>query len=228
MACENPKRSVQFPVDYVHVYMALIARNLLRMTAKFQIVHSEGLPPGGYVLACNHRSFLDPVIVGASLRRRIHYFARSSLWKIAPIRWALDLFGGIPVNRARPQASTMTRTIETLRAGRPLLMFPEGTRTKTGRMGRFRDGPALVARRAKVPVIPAYLLNTDQNWPRGALLPKLGRGNVAIHFGPPLYGNPQLKGREQDNDLSQRVEDWLRQAEQSLMSSQAKAPPADG
>lgn len=211
------RRPVQFPVDYIHISMALVARNLLGMTAKFRIIHCDRIPPGGYVLACNHRSFLDPVIVGASLRRRIHYFARSSLWKIAPIRWALDLFGGIPVDRSRPQASTMTKTIDTLRAGRPLLMFPEGTRTKTGRMGRFRDGPALVARRANVPVIPAYLLNTEQNWPRGAWLPKLGRGNVAIHFGPPLYGNPKLKGREQDNDLSMRVEEWLRNAEKRLM-----------
>ena len=96
MAQPTTRRPVQFPVDFIHIFMALIARNILAMTAKFHMVHSEGIPPGGYVLACNHRSFLDPVIVGCSLRRRIHYFARSSLWKIPPIRLALDLFGGIP------------------------------------------------------------------------------------------------------------------------------------
>ncbi|TVR42097.1 MAG: 1-acyl-sn-glycerol-3-phosphate acyltransferase, partial [Planctomycetota bacterium] len=165
----------------------------------------------------SHRSFLDPVVIGCALRRRIHYFARSSLWEIAPIRWTLELFGGIPVDREKPQASTISHTISVLRDGRCLLMFPEGTRTRDGRLGRFRDGPALVARRAQVPVVPVYLVDTEGAWPRGARLPVPGRGKVQVIFGPAMYSNPLLPARQQDDDLSQRIAAWLSQTERLIL-----------
>ncbi|TVR13762.1 MAG: 1-acyl-sn-glycerol-3-phosphate acyltransferase [Planctomycetota bacterium] len=212
----NVRPPLAFPVDYIHGFLGQFIRWWFRMTARLRIDYQGPVPRGGYVLACNHRSFLDPLALGCTLRRRIHYFARASLWKIPPIRWVLDLFGGIPVDRAKPQTTTIAAAVGVLRAGRPLLVFPEGTRTRTGRMGRFRDGPSLIARRAQVPVIPVYLKDTEGSWPRGAPLPIPGRGKVHIVFGPWMWPDQSLSVRERDAELTTRIELWLQAQEQRL------------
>lgn len=219
------RRALDFPTDYIHGYLGFIIRVYFIITARLTIQRHSPIPRSGYVLASNHRSFLDPLIIGCTLRRRIHYFARSSLWAIAPIRWTLNLFGGIPVDRDKPQAATVSHTVTVLREGRVLLMFPEGTRTRSGRLGRFREGPALVARRAKVPVLPIYLHRSESHWPRGAPLPIPGRGKVRVIFGPPMRPNSQLSPRQQDEELSQRIEQWLLATEHHLMGPAPRSRP---
>lgn len=216
------RRAMDFPVDYIHGCGSVIVRWYFRFTARLRIYYGGPVPRGGFLIVCNHRSFLDPLALGCTLRRRIHYFARSSLWKIAPVRWALDLFGGIPVNRSQPQSATITSTVTVLRQGRMLLMFPEGTRCRNGRLGQLRDGPALIARRAGVPIVPVYLDSTESSWPRGCPLPIPGRGKVGIHFGPPLWANKDLAPRQQDADLTLRVQRWLLQQE---IRSRGPLPP---
>ena len=213
-AAETPK---PHPSGALARGMQTVGGFILRMAARFlyrcRITYDRPLPPPPVLFAANHRSFLDPPAVGMCLRDPIAYFARSSLWKIPPIRFMLNLMKGIPVDRDSPGASSMRGAVERLRQGISVLVFPEGTRTRTGRLGRMREGPALFARRAGVPVVPVYLFRSDAAWPRGALLPRLGGSRIAIRFGPAISAPASVPARERDAWVTARVEAWLRAAE---------------
>lgn len=179
-------------------------------------VRHAGELPHPCVLACNHRSFADPPFVAMWSKQPIAFFARSSLWKIPGIRQMLNLFNGIPVERENPGISSMKGAIERLRAGISVLVFPEGTRTKSGRLGKLRDGPALFARRSGVPLIPVYVHRSEAIWPRGALFPRLCGRRTEIRFGSPIVAPPDLEPRAADTWVTQRLEAWMHRQEQEL------------
>ena len=149
----------------------MVIRTYLRMTYRIRLFRSRVAVKEPCLFVGNHRSFMDPPGVSAFLDRPVAFFARASLFKIPIISHALNLFGGFPINRDEPQMQIMRRVVAHLKSGESLLMFPEGTRTKTGRLGEIRDGAALFARRAGVPIVPVYLHYSEHCWPRGMPFP---------------------------------------------------------
>ena len=174
-------------------------------------------PAGACVYAANHRSFLDPPAIGMCAHRPLAYFARASLWKNPVLRFVLWVFSGIPVERENPGMSSMKGAIEKLRLGIPVVVFPEGTRTKDGRLAQLREGPALFARRAGVPVVPVYIHRSDRAWARRSVLPSIGQGRIEIRFGRPLIAPEHLPPREQDAWVMRRLSAWLEANERMLM-----------
>ncbi len=168
------------------------------------------------VFVANHRSFFDPPFVGMWQPLPLSYFARSSLWKVPFIRSMLDLMYGIPVDREHPGASSTRGAIQRLRQGISVLVFPEGTRTRSGAMGAMREGPALFARRAGVPLVPVYIHNSEAVWPRGSLLPRPWGPRVEIRFGSPIQPPAHLAPRLQDAWVTRRLTRWLLRQEASL------------
>jgi len=166
------------------------------------------------VVACNHRSFADPPLATVALRRPLSYFARGDLWRYPVIGFALRFFGGIPVARDAPRLETMKTAVAWLRRGARLLVFPEGTRTRDGRLGRLREGPALFARRAGVPVVPVYLHRSELLWPRGGL-PRC-HGRVTIRVGRPVPVPDHLRGRDRDRFVTLYLQRWMRRQEALL------------
>jgi 1-acyl-sn-glycerol-3-phosphate acyltransferase len=119
------------------------------------------------VYACNHLSYMDTPAVFAALPFQFRILARSDLWKLPFIGWHLNRSGQIAVAVDNPRASiaSLTNGVRALRAGMPLFVFPEGGRSRDGRLGPFMSGPAYMAIRAGVPIIPMALVGTYELLP---------------------------------------------------------------
>ncbi len=136
---------------------------------------------GGALLLSNHQSFLDPVLVGMALPEPISYLARRSLFRIPGFRELLKSLGTHPVRQGAVDISALKAIMRLLRDGGALLMFPEGTRSYDGSLGRFKPGAAAVALRCGVPVLPVCVEGTYVCWPRTDRLPRPAR--VAVAYG---------------------------------------------
>src|SRR4051794_2715932 len=142
-------------------------------------------------MAANHLSAADQVVTPISADRQVVYFAKAEYFVQPGVRGRVRArvfreLGHVPVDRddTRAAAGTIATGVELLAAGRVLGIYPEGTRSKDGRLHRFRTGVARLALRSGAPVIPVGLIGTpailrpgDKRWHRAP---------VAVHFGPPL------------------------------------------
>jgi 1-acyl-sn-glycerol-3-phosphate acyltransferase len=202
---------IQFTVGY------LFLRPWYLFGFRGRLRRSRQQPAGPCVFAANHRSYFDPPFVGMFQLHPIAYFARGDLWDKPVIAFFLEAMQGIPVDRANPGLSSMKGAVDRLRRGISVLVFPEGTRTRDGRISAFREGPALFARRAGVPIVPVYLHRSERVWPRGAKLPTLLASGLEVRIGTPIHAPAGLEPRAQDAWVSRRLEAWMRVQERDLL-----------
>jgi 1-acyl-sn-glycerol-3-phosphate acyltransferase len=140
----------------------------------------------GVILAVNHASYLDPVVVGCGITRPVHYMARRTLF--------VSLFGSLiralnafPVARGGADRGAVKEFIRRVRAGNVVMLFPEGTRTRDGRLGTVMPGAGALAARAGAPIVPTYIAGTFDAWPRHRKLPVPVRPDgISIYFGRPI------------------------------------------
>jgi 1-acyl-sn-glycerol-3-phosphate acyltransferase len=171
-----------------HSIARVWARMLLAVS--FMHVRAEGLekldPKGTYVFVANHGSFMDIPALLATLPHQFRFFAKKSLFKIPALGTHLQRAGHLPVDRANPRASLKSmmeaaRIIST--RGVSVLNFPEGGRSAEG-LREFKEGPAYVAIKAGVPIVPLALIGLRELLPMGSA--HLKSGNVLIRVGCPI------------------------------------------
>lgn len=161
----------------------------------------------GCVLACNHQSYLDPVLVGMAFGRPLHYLARSELFDIPVFSALIRSLGAHPVQQGSADRGALKTVIGLLRSGEPVLLFPEGTRTHDGGIGIFQPGIASIAGRCDASVIPVCIEGAFRSWPRSRLFPAPAR--VGVFFGDPIA--PSGRGRvEFTRLLHSRISDMQR------------------
>lgn len=134
--------------------------------APVTVIGRENLLPVA-VYTSNHTSFMDTPLVFSSLPFQFRILAKQSLWKWPFIGWHLNRSGQIPVDEETGSGSVagLNRAIRVLKSGMPLFIFPEGGRTKDGRMRAFMRGPAYIAIRARTPLVPMALVGTYELLP---------------------------------------------------------------
>ena len=184
------------------------ARTLSRMGGvllwRYDVRGRDRIPrEGGVILASNHQSFLDVLLLGAACPRPVRYMARRTLWDHRLLGWLISDWKAIPVDRDRPGKDDLRRVIETARGGEVLALFPEGTRTRDGSIGEMRGGIGFLARRAGVPVVPVRIAGAFEAWPRGRRLPRPGK--VRIEFGEPVRYAEDMEDRDVSADVRRRV-----------------------
>lgn len=176
---------------------ATLAKVLLALY-RVRVIDAHKLPAtGGYILAGNHVSYLDPVLLWCVTPRETHFVAKSELFEVKLLGWLLQSVWVFPITRASADREAITRATTLLTAGEPVGMFPEGTRRRPGAeatddLGEAHSGVAFIATRAGVPVIPVGIVGTDKALPAGAVLPKFPR--VTIRIGDPVHPDSFTEG----------------------------------
>jgi len=157
---------------------------------------------GGLLIASNHQSYLDPVLVGMALERPIHYLARRELFRVPGFGTLIKALGAHPVKRGHADAGALRTAMDLLRRGEALLVFPEGTRTRDGQLGEFRPGVGALAVRCGVPVLPVCIEGAYRCWPRSRLLPRPAR--VAVAYGE-IIETKDRDGREVTEAIAEHI-----------------------
>ena len=173
-----------------------------RVMLGMRIEGLEHIPADGpFILAPVHRSNVDfALVLGCSSpRRRMRYLAKDTLWK-PPFGRLWTALGAIPVHRGAPDRAALGTCIGVLRAGEPLVMFPEGTRQSGPEVQELYDGVAYVQSRTGVPIIPVGIGGSEVAMPKGAKFVR--RSKVVLVVGAPLECPPKNdRGRVSRGDV---------------------------
>lgn len=136
-------------------FMWFVCQFIGRTYFRLEIVGSENVPShGAFIVAPIHRSNLDTPVVSTITRRRLRYMGKASMWRSKAGAWFLTSLGGFPVRRGTADREALAACLEVLERGEPLVMFPEGTRQHGPKIADVFDGPAYVAAKAQVPLLP--------------------------------------------------------------------------
>lgn len=173
---------------------------------------AENVPEGGFVYASNHESLVDILVLGAALPGDFKWAAKRSVMNIPFLGWHLRLAGHVPVdrNKGKDAAMAVTEAFEgVLRDDKPLLVFPEGTRTTDGNLRAFKGGGFHAAVLAGKPVVPVALKGTFSLMSRdevdtGASKNREDR-QVTVQIGKPLYPSTELEEPEAIAELRDRT-----------------------
>ena len=138
----------------------LFFRPVFQLMFPHKVHGRENVPTeGGFVLCINHMSGFDPIFVAACLpfKRQVHYMAKKELWNNAIMKFLLNELKCIPVDRGNADLSAVRTSLQVVKDGHPLGIFPQGTRSRDNSPTPFLGGASMIAMRAGVPVIPCYI-----------------------------------------------------------------------
>ncbi|HEX7225118.1 MAG TPA: lysophospholipid acyltransferase family protein [Candidatus Limnocylindria bacterium] len=181
----------------------------------------EHLPrSGAFILVCNHCSNVDPLMMGWAsghqIGRVVHFMAKIEMRGWPVIGWLATQAGVYFVRRGEGDRAAQRFSLEALADGRPIAMFPEGTRSRTGHLREGKPGAALIAMRSGATIVPAAISGTQHIFPRGARFPRPSR--VVIRYGEP-FSLPHVASGRLDREA-------MAEGTQRIMSAiEALLPP---
>ncbi|KAG8639443.1 1-acyl-sn-glycerol-3-phosphate acyltransferase BAT2, chloroplastic isoform X2 [Manihot esculenta] len=184
---------------------------LLTVSPFFRIKYEglENLPPPNApaVYVSNHQSYLD-IYTLLTLGRSFKFISKTGIFLFPIIGWAMFMLGVIPLKRmdSRSQLECLKQCIELVKKGASVLFFPEGTRSKDGKLGTFKKGAFSVAAKTKVPVVPITLVGTGEIMPSG-MEGILNFGSVRVVVHKPVEGSdPEVLCKEVRNKIASVLE----------------------
>jgi 1-acyl-sn-glycerol-3-phosphate acyltransferase len=174
---------------------------------KLTVLNADQLDGRVAVYVANHLSYTDTPVIFASLPFQFRIVARHDLFTLPFIGWHLKRSGQVPVNVTNPRASisSLGGAVKTLRAGTPLFIFPEGGRSASGHLENFMNGPAFMAIRSGLPVIPMALIGTFELLPIHSL--EFHPVPVTLAVGEPI--ETSTYGIKQIDELTARISEEI-------------------
>jgi 1-acyl-sn-glycerol-3-phosphate acyltransferase len=138
--------------------------NLLeRVLFGFMVTGRERIPKtGAVIIASNHISYCDPPVVGSGVPREVFFLAKEELFRNRLFGWLIGRYNAIPLRRSGGDVGALKKAVGLLKQGRAVLMFPEGTRSLTGKLLKPKQGVGMIAALTSSPVVPAYVRGTNR------------------------------------------------------------------
>ena len=156
-----------------------------RSLYRVRVEGHEHIPPEGGVIVCgNHFTANDPFMVAIAMKRPISYMAKQELFKNPLVGWLLRRIRVFPVKRGQPDRAAIKHSIEVLHSGTCFGIFPEGTRNRTGHLGKAEPGTAYLAIKSGAPVVPVGITSSYKLF-----------GPILVRFGRPVDLSPYMSGK---------------------------------
>lgn len=163
-----------------------VFRTIYKTYFGMDVYNPERVPASGpAILASNHASFIDPPLIGSGLNRGINYLARESLFRFPVSGAILRSWNAVPVDREGGGAAGLRAILDRLLAGGAIVLFPEGTRSRDGRLQPARSGIGLTVIKSSAPVVPVRVFGTYDAFGRHMRFPKF-RHRIGVKYGRPL------------------------------------------
>jgi 1-acyl-sn-glycerol-3-phosphate acyltransferase len=179
-------------------FLQFICQGLCLLLFRLRVFGQRNVPlDGAVILACNHQSFLDPVLAAVGLRREFTFMARDTLFNQAGFRWLIESLNAFPVKRETADVGAIKGALRRLKGGEGLIAFPEGMRTPDGSIQGMAPGLFLIAQKARVPIVPTLIVGAFEAWPRGRKLPR--PSPIIVAYDPPIL--PQEAAALADDEL---------------------------
>lgn len=162
----------------IYSLMRPFANILLKARYKIVYIGQENLPEGGgYIIAANHITALDPVMISVGCKIPLHFMAKSEVFKFKPIGWAMTQLNAFPVDRSKFDENAINYAINIVNDGNVLGIFPEGTRSPDFTPQKGKGGTCYIAKVCKCDVVPVSIYTSDRA--------KAGT-KITIRFGQPI------------------------------------------
>lgn len=164
----------------IYAVLKVFFKIFFGIVLRLRVEGKENIPAEGpLVIASNHLSLLDPPVLGTAATRKVHFMAKQELF--VPILGDIyKILGAFPVRRGSADRAAIKHGIDILQSGNVLAIFPEGTRSKTGSLGKAEPGALMMASKARAVIVPACVIGTDYKR-QGRIWPK-----VTVRFGRPI------------------------------------------
>ena len=173
------------------------------------------------ILAPNHASYLDPPLLGISLKRRVTYLAKDYLFKHWFVGWVLRNIGAYPIKSREDDFRSIRDLIRILHGGNCIVVFPEGTRSEDGKMKEPEGGVGFLAMKSDAYVVPVYIEGSYEAFPKGAK--KIKRHPIKIVFGKAFVPSQDEALKNQADPytaVSQKIMQEIKSLKESAVSRQ--------
>ena len=181
-----PADKVIKPSPLFYKLTQIVLYRFYRICFDFKVYGVKNVPEDsrGVIFAPNHASFLDPPILGISLKKPIHYLAKEYLFKVFGFGRTLHWLGILPIKSKSDDFRSMRQILRALKDGKRLVLFPEGTRTLNGQFQEAEGGAGFLAVKSRAYVVPVYIQGTFGAFPKGAKWFRCGP--VRAYYGKPF------------------------------------------
>lgn len=179
----------------------IICRLWFGAILRTKVVGTENIPKNGaFILAANHLSNFDPPFLGTFIDREINYMGKEELFKNPIMAWICRNLHVFPVKRGTADKNAIKTALKLLKDGKCFGIFPEGTRSKDGKLGKAQNGVSLIAAMSKAPIIPAAIVNTEKIFSRDEFFPQ-----TAVIYGSPMKFSGSTKDKDALEDFAQEI-----------------------
>jgi 1-acyl-sn-glycerol-3-phosphate acyltransferase len=199
---------------WIYTFFKPIFMVIFKALFGIKIYGAENIPKeAGILLASNHASVIDPIILGLGARRQLSFMAKQDLFKVRILGWLISKINVYPINRETADTHALVGGLKMVNERKAVVIFPEGTRTSDGTVKAARKyGVGFIALTTGCPVVPAYIKGSFTACPKGARLPR--RCKISVTFSKPLtFEDIPAEGKERYRLAAGKVMDAIKTME---------------